>query len=196
MGVPQIPLGARARCPRCSATVLRDRPPRRLGRAAAFALAAVILYPLAMSLPILEIERMGHARSATILSGVVELAADGAWFVAGVVFICSVIAPLAKLGAMLTLCLGVIGGGSSRSMLPSHHRAQTYAIVEWIGRWGMLDVLLVALLVAAVKLGSWVEINPGPGAAAFALVVIFSLLSSAAFDPEAIWTQRTPEARQ
>lgn len=185
--VPRIPEGAFARCPRCHATVLRQggRHPRRLNRAAAFALAALILYPLAMSLPIMEIERMGHTRSATILSGVVELAAEGDWFVAAVVFICSVVAPLGKIGAILTLCLG-------GAFLPRQHKATTYHIVDWLGRWGMLDVLLVALLVAAVKLGSWVAVHPGPGAAAFALVVIFSLLSAAAFDPEAIWTDRPP----
>ena len=181
--VPRIPLGAIARCPRCRATVLRDRHPRRLSRAAAFALAALILYPLAMSLPIMEIERMGHTRSATILSGVIELAAEGDWFVAGVVLVCSVVAPLGKIGAILVLCLG-------GAMLPRQHKAMTYHVVDWLGRWGMLDVLLVALLVAAVKLGSWVAVHPGPGAAAFALVVIFSLLSAAAFDPEAIWTDR------
>lgn len=188
MGVGRIPIGSIARCPRCGATVLRDREPRRLSRAAAFAMAAIILYPLAMALPIMEIERLGHARETTILAGVVELAAEGEWFVSAVVLVCSVVAPLAKLGAMLTLSLG---GGT----LPREHKSATYHIVDWIGRWGMLDVLLVALLVAAVKLGSWVEIRPGPGAAAFALVVIFSLLSSAAFDPEAIWTQRRPERK-
>ena len=76
--------------------------------------------------------------------------------------------------------------------LHKHHRASTYRVVEWIGRWGMLDVLLVALLVAAVKLGSWVEVHPGPGVAAFGGVVIFSLLASAAFDPQAIWEEHEP----
>jgi paraquat-inducible protein A len=186
--LPRVRIGELARCPRCRATVLRDREPRRLSRAAALALAALILYPVAMALPIMEIERLGHSRSATILSGVVDLAAEGDWLVSAVVLVCSVVAPLGKLGAILVLCLG-------GAALGREHRAMTYRAVEWLGRWGMLDVLLVAVLVAAVKLGSWVEIRPGPGAAAFALVVIFSLLSSAAFDPEAIWTARKRSGR-
>lgn len=151
-----------------------------MARAAAFSLAALILYLPAMTLPIMEIERLGQHQSATIWSGAVDLMAHGAWFVALVVLICSILIPLIKIGAMFLLCAGDV-------FLHRRHRAITYRVLEWIGRWGMVDVLLVALLVAAVKLGSWFEVKPGPGVAAFAGVVLFSLLASAVFDPEAIW---------
>ncbi len=155
-----------------------------MGRAAAFSLAALILYPLSMSLPVLEVERLGHAHSATIWSGVVELLAEGEIFVGVIVLLCSVVIPLVKIGAMFLLAAG-------DAVLHRHHRARTYQLIEWIGRWGMIDVLLVAVLVAAVKLGSWVEVHPGPGVAAFAGVVIMSLLASAVFDPQAIWQDDT-----
>lgn len=153
-----------------------------MARSAAFALGALILYPPAMLLPVIEIERMGHRSEATIWSGVVDLLSEGSVLVALIVLLCSIIIPLVKIGATFMICSGEL-------FLRHRHRAMTYRALEWIGRWGMVDVLLVALLVAAVKLGSWLSVHPGPGAAAFAGVVVLSLLASAAFDPEAIWEQ-------
>ena len=62
-------------------------------------------------------------------------------------------------------------------------------MIEFIGRWGMVDVLLVAVLVAVVKLGDLVEVTPGPGVVVFGGVVILSLIASAMFDPHAIWEE-------
>jgi paraquat-inducible protein A len=154
--------------------------PRAAQRAAALSMAALVLYPLAMLLPVIEIEQMGHMQSTTIWSGVVSLLSGGQWVVGVIVLVCSVVAPVLKLVAMFALSAGDI-------LLHRKHRAATYRLVEWIGRWGMVDVLLVALLVAAVKLGDWVEVHPGPGVIAFAGVVILSLMASAVFDPHAIW---------
>ncbi len=132
----------------------------------------------------MKIERLGHEHTTNIWNGVAELFADGEWIVAVVVLVCSIIAPIAKLSAMLALSM-------PRIIARPEHRAQVYRLVEWIGRWGMVDVLLVALLVAAVKLGSWVEVSPGPGLIAFASVVVLSLISTAVFDPHAIWEIET-----
>ena len=90
------------------------------------------------------------------------------------------IIPLTKLVALLILA----GGGRT---LGDEHRALTYHLVEWTGRWGMLDVLLVAMLVAALKLGDIVNVTPGPGVIAFAAVVLMSLLAAASFDPHSLW---------
>jgi paraquat-inducible protein A len=188
-----IPPRFRARCARCGSVVRHAAHPRSAGRAAAFALAALILYPAAMTLPVIRLEQMGHERAATIWSGVVELLSSGYLLVGIVVLICSVIAPLGKILAIFAITGPLplpYGRGSDRArLLKRRHRAATYRLVEWIGRWGMLDVLLVALLVAAVKLGDWVNVHPGPGVAAFAGVVVLSLLASAAFDPHAIWEE-------
>jgi paraquat-inducible protein A len=178
--LPAVKRGTRAVCTRCGATIRNTRLVRTTGRAAAFALAALILYPLALFLPMLQIERLGQSHAASLWTGVVELLGEGHLLIGIVVLVCSVVAPILKIVAMLVLCSGDL-------VLRHHHRAMTYRIVEWIGRWGMLDVLLVAILVAVVKLGDWVTVSPEPGAAAFAGVVVFSLLSSAAFDPHAIW---------
>jgi paraquat-inducible protein A len=167
-----------ARCPRCRTLVRQVRVARSRARTVAFALAALALYPAAMTLPVLEVSRLGHIHEATIWSGVIALLAEGQMFVGLIVLFASIIAPVAKLVALLAICL---------PLARREHRAFAYRFVEWIGRWGMLDVLLVAILVAVVKLGDWVQVQPGPGLAAFAGVVVFSLIASAVFDPHSIW---------
>lgn len=147
---------------------------------AAISLAALIVYPLALSLPVMRIERLGHEHASSIWGGMVDLLADGQWFVGLAILLFSIVTPISKLGAMFVLCSG------ERLLAPSH-RAVTYRVVEFLGRWGMADVLLVAIVVAMVKLGDIVRVTPGVGVVAFGAVVVLSLLASAAFDPHAIW---------
>ncbi|MCA9244539.1 MAG: paraquat-inducible protein A [Phycisphaerales bacterium] len=153
-------------------------------RTGAIALAALALYPLSVTLPMLRIEEFGHHNDASILTGIAQLFAGGHLLIGMIVLTCSLILPIAKLIGLLMLSFG--GDGLRRE-----HKALTYRVVEWTGRWGMLDVLLVAILVAVLKLGDFVEVTPGPAAAAFAASVLLSLLATASFDPHAIW-ETTP----
>ena len=167
-------------CQRCRAALSLPSPRRSASTVVALCLAALVLYPFAILLPVISIDEMGHTNTSTVWSGMVSLFASGQLLVGAVVLLGSVVAPLGKLGAMLTLCLGDL-------VLHRRRQALTYRAVEWLGRWGMLDVLLVATLVAAVKLGDWVDVHPGPGVLAFTAVVVLSMLASAAFDPKSIW---------
>ncbi len=178
--VPAVNLGERACCARCRTVIARAHDPKARSRVVALATAALIMYPAAMLMPVLEIERLGHRSSATIWSGALELLKEGSVAVGVIVLVCSIIIPAVKLVGILLLCTRL-------EWFERHHRAATYHAVEWLGRWGMVDVLLVAVLVAAVKLGTWVNVSPGPGAAAFAAVVVLSMLASAVFDPAQIW---------
>lgn len=153
---------------------------RSTSRTAAIALAALILYPLAVGLPMLRVERFGHAHESSVIQGGVTLMTSGHVFVGAVVLLCSVVIPLTKLVALLLLSSGVM-------FLRDEHRARTYHVVEWTGRWGMLDVLLVAILVAVLKVGDWVEVSAGPAAWVFTCCVVLSLLATALFDPHALW---------
>lgn len=180
--VPPIPRGSKALCARCRSVVGRAHDPKARSRVVALAAAALALYPAAMVLPVLEIERLGHRSAATIWSGALELLREGSVAIGVIVLVCSIIIPAIKLVGILLLCTRL-------EWFERHHRASTYHLVEWLGRWGMVDVLLVAVLVAAVKLGSWVNVAPGPGAAAFAAVVVLSMLASAVFDPAQIWEE-------
>lgn len=156
-------------------TILRSN-----NRAAALALAALLLYPFAITRPIMFVEQMGHASEASILEGVRSLLASGELLVGLVVLACSIILPLGKLLAILVLA-------SRRLNLRARHRALTYRAVEFTGRWGMLDVLLVTLLVAILKLGDMVDVSVGPAAWTFTTCVLLSLLASACFDPHSLW---------
>jgi len=182
--VPPVGRGERAHCVRCGTRLGHARPPRAAARTtAACALSALILYPLAVGLPIMSIERFGHASEQSLLSGTAALLANGQLFVGGVVFVCSIVLPLGKLVGLLVI--------TAEGLLSHRHRALFYRVIEWTGRWGMLDVLLLALLVAFLKVGDLVDVTPGPAALAFTLVVGLSLLASAAFDPHALWEEAT-----
>ncbi|MDY7107577.1 MAG: paraquat-inducible protein A [Planctomycetota bacterium] len=179
--VPPVPPRRRAVCARCGSSLIkRSLIARSNGRTAAFALAALILYPFAVGLPMVEVERFGHASEASILEGVATLFAAGHLIVGVIVLLCSIVFPLGKLLALLTLSAGGV-------MMRRRHRLLTYRVVEWTGRWGMLDVLLVAILVAVVKLGDMVEVTAGPAALAFATCVVLNLIAAACFDPHNLW---------
>ena len=110
------------------------------------AIAGLICYPAAMFMPMISVEKLGYRQAAGVLDGSLSLITHGQWLVGGVVFLVSVILPLMKLAGLVTLCFG------ARYLRP-RLRAQTWHLMEIMGRWGMLDVLLVALLVAVIKIG-------------------------------------------
>lgn len=178
--LPPVPTGSNATCVRCRSVIRHGTHPRALSRTGAFAAAALVLYPVALLMPVMTIERLGHEHVTSIWGGMVGLLAEGHWAVGVAVLVFSVVAPVLKLGALAALCLG-------RRAMGRERRAATYKLVEFVGRWGMVDVLLVAVVVAAAKLGDLVEVTPGPGVVAFGAVVVLSMLASVCFDPHAIW---------
>lgn len=185
---PQDPApGDRLLCARCHGTVRHSSRACASGAsiALAFSLAALILYIPAMWLPVMSITKLGHTRAANIPRGIVELFHDGQYAIALIVLVCSIVAPFGKIAGMIGVCAG-------ERWLHRTHRHHAYRFIEFIGKWGMIDVLLVAILVAVVKLGDWVDVEAGGGALAFAGVVVFSLLASAVFDPRSIWEDQTP----
>ncbi|MCA9052812.1 MAG: paraquat-inducible protein A [Planctomycetaceae bacterium] len=181
--VQTAPDGVRAACARC-ATKLGSWLGPDWGNelSAAFALAALILYVPAMWLPFLRIERLGHAHASSLLGGVRTLLADGHWLVGLIVLLFSIVLPVIKLTALLLLA-------QRRWRLAHRNRAVVYRLVEHLGRWGMLDVLLVAVMVAFVKLGGLVEFHAGAGLLTFASFVLLSLCASALFDPFELWDE-------
>jgi len=182
--VGAVPKGFRARCCRCSASLRIGAARGGSNWASGFALAALILFPAAMILPVFELQRLGHTRAVTVWSGAIDLISEGELAVGVLVFTCSILVPLMKM-------VGIVLLGIRGRWIGPRPRANAHRLIEILGRWGMLDVLLVAVLVAAVKLGNWANIHPGPGVAAFAAVVVLSLMASAFFDPRALWEEHT-----
>jgi paraquat-inducible protein A len=184
--VDPLPPGRRAECPRCGATV-GEGPHGSLQLTAALAIAALILYVPANLYPILRMHMYGAYSESTVWDGVVSLAQANQYFVALIVFLASIVIPVLKLAGLLYLVI------SARFKLGRRlkGRARIYRFIDVIGPWAMLDVFLLAVLVALVKLGQIATILPGPGLIAFSAVVVLTMLASASFDPRLIWEKRS-----
>lgn len=179
--IPRLARGQVARCARCGVRLADGWPTgARNARAWHAACAALLLYPLAVSLPILRFERLGRVSENSVWSGSLGLIAEGEAALGLVVFLCSIVIPLAKLLTLVVLVRRPQAWSPPR-------RARAWRTLELCGRFGMLDVLLVSILVAWLELGSWVEVSPGPAAVAFGACVLCSLLASAWFDPHTLW---------
>lgn len=174
--------GHHAWCPRCGAA-LHFRKADSLSRTWAFLIASVILYIPANVLPVMETSSLFGSQRDTIMSGVVYLWVSGSWPLAVVVFVASVLVPLAKIFALALLATSV----QLRSKWQPHQRTRLYRIVELVGRWSMLDIYVIAILVALVQLKAVATIHPGPAAASFAAVVVLTMLAAMNFDPRLIW---------
>jgi len=175
-------IGDRPRCPRCR-TRVQIRQPESLQRTTALLVAAAVLYIPANFLPIMNFQKLGHGEPQTILSGVVHLAEGGFWGLATVVFVASIVIPVLKLIGISFLVATVRfrWSGSRVAATRVHH------IVEIVGRWSMIDVFTIALLVALVQLGLLASVEAGDGALYFALVVVLTMLASQTFDPRLLW---------
>jgi paraquat-inducible protein A len=180
--VSRPPDAGHAHCPRCGSS-LHVRKPNSLARTWALSIAALVLYLPANIYPVLTFVQFGAGQPSTILGGVEELLDGGMWPLAALVFFASIAVPMLKL-----LGLGIL-------LISTHRRATTrlrdrtvlYRIVEQVGRWSMIDVFMISILVALVQFGALVSINPGVGAIAFAGVVILTMFAAESFDPRLMW---------
>ena len=178
--------GTVAECIRCGSFLEARRSERSLEVTGALTLAALILYVPANVYPITKMYLYGAYSESTVWDGVVMLMNGEQWVVAIVVFLASMVIPLVKLAGLLSLVVTARMGWGRRL----RSRTQLYKFIDAIGPWAMLDVFLLAVLVALVKLSTWAKILPGPGLLAFSAVVVLTMLASAAFDPRAIWERR------
>lgn len=172
---------AHLHCQRCGAR-LHARRPHSIARTWALLLAAAILYIPANLLPIMSVNFLGNGAPATIMGGVIELIHAGMLPIASVVFIASILVPSFKLCGLVLLLYSV----QRHQRLSPRQRILMYRFIEWIGRWSMLDIFVIAILVALVRFGNLASIEAGPGAAAFALVVVLTMLAATSFDPRLI----------
>jgi paraquat-inducible protein A len=148
-------------------------------RTAAAAFGAFCLFWPAVLMPILQIEKLGMRSQSSIVSGIIELFQHGNYFVGGIVFVFSIVFPLTKIVLLFEL--------SCLEIFHQRHKAFTLRLMEHLGKWSMMDVMLLAFLVMLVKLGDMVEFHFGPAIVAFVGCVAMSMLASICFDPHAIW---------
>lgn len=175
------PVGTHS-CPRCD-TGLEARRPDSLARTWALVIAASICYLPANLYPVMIYSQLGKAEGDTILSGVQLMFAMGWWAIGSLIFFASILVPLLKLLVLTGLLISV----QRRSRWRPRDRTLLYRVVEYIGRWSMLDMFVVSLMVALVQLGAIANMEPGPGATFFAAVVILTLFAAMSFDSRLIW---------
>jgi paraquat-inducible protein A len=181
----RIPAGVThgdALCSRCEAH-LHLRKPDSISRTWALLIAAYILYIPANLLPVMTVISFGKGEPDTILSGVKELIHAGMLPIALLVFFASITVPVLKLLALTYLLLSV----QYKSQGRPRERTKLYRMTEVVGRWSMIDIFMISILIALVKLDAVATIEPGPGAISFAAVVILTMFAAMSFDPRLIW---------
>lgn len=169
-------------CTRCGAQV-HPRRPDSMKRTWALLVTAAILYIPANILPIMTASSLGQGDPSTIMSGVIQLMQHGMYPIAIVVFVASILVPTFKLIGLGLLLFSV----QRRQPLSAQQRIIMYRFIEFIGRWSMLDIFVIAILVAVVNFGRIASVEANLGAVAFASVVILTMLAAVTFDPRLIW---------
>jgi len=171
-----------ARCVRCL-SVLHRRKKQSLERAWAFLITSFVCYIPANLMPVMYTKQLGQQTGSTILGGVVLLWESGSEPIAALIFIASVLVPLAKLFTLGWLCFSV----QIKSTSFSRERTVLYRLLVFVGRWSMIDIFVVAILASLIQMGNLISIYPGPAALPFAATVIFSMLAAHSFDTRLIW---------
>jgi paraquat-inducible protein A len=173
-----------ALCPRCGSDV-HYRKNNAISRAWALLISAFIMYIPANTEPIMRSISLGDESSDTIISGVIYFLTHGDWPIALVIFLASVMLPMLKMIAIAYLLIMVQRGKVTRQ----REKTRLYLLAEVLGRWSMVDIFVVALMITLVQLGQLMTIEPGPAAIAFSLVVILTMFSEMVFDPKLIWDE-------
>ncbi|MDH4193515.1 MAG: paraquat-inducible protein A [Nitrospirota bacterium] len=180
--IPRMSIDGVVICPRCEAHV-HLRKPNSISRTWALLIAAYILYIPANLLPVMTVISFGKGEADTILSGVKELIHAGMLPIALLVFFASITVPVLKLLTLTFLLLSV----QYKSQWRPRERTVLYRITELVGRWSMIDIFMISILIALVKLQAVATIEPGAGAISFAAVVIITMFAAMSFDPRLIW---------
>jgi len=180
--MPQNKKNAAVKCPRCGAR-LYSRKPASLSRTWALVVAACIFYIPANVLPITTVTTLGQPQSDTIMSSVIYFISTGMWPIALVIFTASVLVPLLKLLILICLLISVQRGSAKRR----EDRTRLYRLTEAVGRWSMVDIYVVTILVALVNLGSLASVHAEAGVVFFGAVVVITMFAAMSFDPRLIW---------
>jgi paraquat-inducible protein A len=171
-----------AACPRCGAQ-MHHRKRDSLNRTWALVITAFILYIPANLFPVMTVISFGRGHPDTILSGVKAFIEADMWPLALLVFFASVTVPMVKLWGLVFLLVSV----QRKSSWRLRDRAVLFRIIESVGRWSMIDIFMISILIALVKLEAIATIEPGIGATSFAGVVVITMIASMMFDPRLMW---------
>jgi len=169
-------------CPLCGGR-LHPRLTNSFQRTAALVLSALCLYIPANIFPIMTVTRLGVGEPHTIIGGIIALLNGGMIPIAILVLVASILVPLLKILGISLLLLNV------HCRWQSHAKKWTtiYRIIAFVGRWSMLDIFMISILVSLVDMGGVAQVIAGPAATAFAAVVVLTMFAAKNFDPRLIW---------
>ncbi|WP_456392506.1 paraquat-inducible protein A [Nitratifractor sp.] len=188
--IPAPKTGDRAAlCPRCR-SVVHARKPESIQRTWALTLAGIIFYIPANLLPMMHVQTIAGTQSDTIMSGVIYFMETGSYLIGSVIFIASILVPVLKILILITLLLSV----QRRFPHLRRRRQKLYQLTEIVGRWSMVDIYVVSIMVALVQFGALSRIQAGLGAVFFLLVVVVTMLAAMSFDPRLIWDRSPKES--
>ncbi len=163
---------------------IKAAPHASTRQAAALSLAAVVMLVPAYVLPVMHLGTLGlPAQDTTIMAGIAQLWADNLPALAAIVFTASFAVPILKLAGLAWLLLAARRPGKR----DPRKLVRLYGLIDFIGRWSMLDVFLVAFLSGAVRFGVLADVQPRPGIIAFGAVVVLTMLATHRFDPRVLW---------
>lgn len=158
----------------------------------ALLITSMLLYIPANLYPIMVTQTLQGTTESTIIGGVILFFSHGSYLVASIIFLASVFIPLAKMLALFWLCYNAAGSKTIKQA----KLTRLFVVVEWIGKWSMIDVFVVALMVALVQMGSLMSITPGTAALAFCGVVIVTMLAAHQFDSRLLWDKAETNKRK
>ncbi len=178
-------------CPRCGSKV-HPRIHYSLLTTWMLVCLALVFYIPANLLPMTRVVGLGQVQEDTIMSGVIYFIQSGSWYIGMVIFVASVFVPMLKLSLLIFLLISV----QRKSQWRPRERTRIYRITEMVGRWSMVDIYVVTILVALVNLGVIADIDAGPAAIYFAAVVIITIFAAKSFDPRLIWDNIEPQTKR
>lgn len=177
--------GQIAYCPRCNSKIY-SRIPNSLAQSWALLISGFILYIPANLLPIMSLNKAGSIRTDTIMSGIINLANIGMEPIALIVFIASILVPLLKMVALALILLAVQFNWQRNVCL----RTRMFRLIEFVGRWSMLDIFVISILLGIVKFNKMASVDVEPAALLFACVVLLTMFAALRFDSRLIWDDR------
>jgi len=169
-------------CPRCG-SLLESRLHNSLVRSWALLITACILFIPANIYPIMIVDSFAGEIPSTIMKGIVIFFNTREYFVAFIIFVASIVVPAFKLVGMAVILLAI----HYKSRFFYSHRSNMFRFIQFIGRWSMLDIFVIAIMVAMVDFGTLSTIHAGPAATSFAAVVVITMYATVSFDPRLIW---------
>ena len=170
------------RCPRCGAR-LHSRKSTSLSRTWALLISSLILLFPANLLPIMTVTYLGEKQPNTIMEGIEHFIRSGSYFIALLIFFASILVPVFKVVGIMLIMISI----QKKWKTWLRHKTLMFRVIKFIGRWSMLDIFVIAIMVALVNLGTLTSIVPAPAATYFAAVVVLTMLAANTFDTRLIW---------